>query len=63
MEQLEQARGLVRELKQMSTNDQAAIVARRETTIEDLIINAGKIKQRPIKKRSPKATLVQPLTV
>jgi hypothetical protein len=60
MEQLEQARGLIQELRQRSTSDQAAIVAKRETTIASLAINAGKIKKIPIKKRSTKETLVQP---
>jgi hypothetical protein len=62
MEQIEQARGLIQQLRQMSTSDQAAIVAKRETTIESLTINAGKIKPRPIKKRSTKETFVQPPT-
>ena len=61
MEQIEQARGLIQQLKQMSTSDQAAIVAKRETTIESLTINAGKIK--PVKgtskKGSTKETSVQ----
>ncbi len=49
MEQLEQARGLVQELKQRSTSDQADIVAKRETIIANLTINAGKIKKPVIK--------------
>lgn len=59
MEQLEQARGLVQELKQMSTTDQAAIVAKRETTIADLTDIAGKLKKPAIKKKGTKETLVQ----
>jgi hypothetical protein len=59
MEQLEQARGLVQELKQMSTTDQAAIVAKRETTVADLTDIAGKIKTPAIKKRSAKETVEQ----
>jgi hypothetical protein len=63
MEQLEQARGLVQELKQMSTADQAAIVAKRETTVADLTDIAGKIKTPAIKKKSTKETLVQAATL
>jgi len=63
MEQLEQARGLIQVLKQMSTTDQAAFVAKRETTIESLKIIAGKLKKPPIKKRSTKETLVQAATL
>ena len=62
MEQIEQARELIQKLKQMSTSDQTAIVARRESTIEDLaIITAGKLKKVPRKKANTKGTLVQPL--
>jgi NAD-dependent DNA ligase len=62
MAQIEQARELIRKLKQMSTSDQTAIVARRESTIEDLaIITAGKLKKVPRKKANTKGTLVQPL--
>ncbi len=61
MGQIEQARELIQKLKQMSTSDQAAIVARRESTIEDLaIITAGKLKKGP-KKGSTKGTSVLPL--
>ena len=61
MAQIEQARELIRKLKQMSTSDQTAIVARRESTIEDLaIITAGKLKKVPRKKANTKGTLVQP---
>ena len=59
MEQLEQARGLVQDLRQMSTADQAAFVAKRETTIASLADIAGKLKKPAIKKRSTKETLVQ----
>jgi len=59
MKQLEQARGLIQELKQMSTTDQAAIVAKRETTVAGLTEIAGKIKTPAIKKRSTKDTLEQ----
>jgi hypothetical protein len=59
MEQLEQARGLVQELKQMSTTDQAAIVAKRETTVAGLTDIAGRIKTPAIKKRSAKETAEQ----
>ena len=61
IEQLEQARGLIQQLKQMSTSDQAAIVAKRETTIESLTINAGKIKplKGASKKGSTKETVAQ----
>jgi len=64
MQQLEQARGLIRHLKQMSTSNQAGIVAKRETTVESLTINAGKIKPRKTssKKASTKETLAQPST-
>jgi hypothetical protein len=63
MEQLEQARTLIQELKQMSTTEQAAIVAKRETTIANLTINAGKIKKPPVKKRAAKETVVQPSAI
>ena len=59
LEQLEQARGLIQELKQLSTADQAAFVTKRETTIADLTDIAGKIKTPAIKKRSAKETMVQ----
>ena len=62
MEQIEKARELIQQLKQMSTSDQTAIVARRESTIEDLaIIAADKLKKVPLKKARTKGTLVQPL--
>jgi hypothetical protein len=62
MGQIEQARELIQKLKQMSTSDQAAIVARRESTIEDLaIITDGKLKKGPSKKGRTKGTLVLPL--
>jgi hypothetical protein len=63
MEQLEKARGLIQELRQMSTTDQAAIVAKRESTIADLTDIAGKLKKPVIKKRSAKETLVQAATL
>ena len=63
MEQLEQARGLVQELQQMSTTDQAAIVAKRETTIASLTDIAGNLKKPVIKKRSTKEALVQAATL
>jgi len=63
MEQLEQARGLVQELKQMSTTDQADIVAKRETTIASLTDIAGNLKKPVIKKRSMKETVVQAATL
>ncbi len=61
LEQLEQARGLIEQLKQLSTDDQAAFVAKRETTIANLTINAGKIKplKGTSKKRSAKETAAQ----
>ena len=58
-EQLEQARGLIQVLKQMSTTDQADIVAKRETTIARLTDIAGNLKKPAIKKRSKKETLEQ----
>jgi NAD-dependent DNA ligase len=62
MEQIERMRELIQKLKQMSTSDQTAIVARRESTIEDLaIIAAGKLKKVPRKKASTKGILVQPV--
>ncbi len=61
MEQIGQARQLLQELKQMSTSDQTTIVAKRESTIEGLAVNAGKIKKGPIKKGNTKGKLVQPL--
>jgi hypothetical protein len=63
MEQLERARGLIQVLKQMSTTDQAAIVAKRETTIESLTDIAGKLKKPAIKKRRAKETLEQAATL
>ena len=64
MTQLEQARGLMMELKQRSTSDQAFIVAKRETTIENLMINAGKIRtKQPAKRKSAKETLVHPTAI
>ena len=63
MEQLEQARGLLQELKLMSTDDQAAFVAKRETTIASLKDIAGKIKAPAIRKKSTKETLVQAATL
>lgn len=59
MEQLERARGLIQELKQMSTADQAAIVARRETTVASLTDIAGNLKKPVVKKRKTKETPVQ----
>jgi len=62
MEQIERARELIQKLKQMSTSDQTAIVAKRASTIEDLaIITAVKLKKAPRKKASTKGTFVQPL--
>ena len=62
MEQIEQARVLIRKLNQMSTSDQTAIVARRVSTIEELaIITANKLKKMPSKKGRTKGTLVLPL--
>lgn len=43
LEQIEKARELIQKLKQMSTSEQTAIVAKRESTIEALAINAGKL--------------------
>ena len=63
MEQLEQARGLIQELKQMSTTDQADIVAKRETTIAGLTEIAGKLKKPAVKKISAKETLAQAATL
>src|SRR5574340_451221 len=59
MAQLEQARALILELKQMSTSEEDYIVAKRETAIEYLAINANKIKKQPIKKKSAKEPLAQ----
>jgi hypothetical protein len=63
MEQLEQARGLIQVLKQMSTTDQADIVAKRETTVASLTDIAGTLKKPAIKKRSTKETLVHATTL
>jgi len=63
MEQLEQARRLIEELKQMSTADQADIVAKRETNIACLTDIAGNLKKPAIKKRSMKETLVRAATL
>ena len=61
MEQIEKARELIQKLKQMSTSDQTAIVAKRESTIEALAVNAGKIKKGPRKKKNTKAPLADTL--
>jgi len=59
MEQIEKARELIQKLKLMSTSDQTAIVARRESTIEDLaIIAAAKLKKTPSKKGRTNGTVV-----
>jgi len=63
MEQLEQARGLIQELKQMATNDQTDIVAKREQTVASLTDIAGKLKKPVVKKRSTKAALEQAATL
>src|SRR5512140_2587618 len=63
MVQLEQARGLIQELKQLSNADQAAIVAKRESTIAGLTDIAGKLKKPAIKKRSAKETSAQAATL
>ena len=63
MERLEQARGLVQELKQMATADQAAIVAKRETTIADLTEIAGNLKKPVVRKKRAKETLEQAATL
>ena len=63
MEQLEQARGLIQELKQISTADQAFIVAKRETTIADLTDIAGNLKKPVVKKKRTKETLEQAATL
>jgi hypothetical protein len=61
MVRIEQARGLIQKLKQISTSEQTAIVAKRESTIESLAINAGKIKRGPVRKTTVKEPLVQAL--
>jgi len=61
MAQIEQARELIQKLKQISTSDQTAIVARRESTIEGLAMKAGKLKKVPCKKASTKGQFVQPV--
>ena len=63
MERLGQARGLIEELKQLSTTDQEAIVAKRETTIASLTDIAGNLKKPVIKKRITKAALAQAATL
>jgi len=63
MEQLEQARGLIQVLKQMSTTDQAAFVAKRETSIADLTDIAGNLKKPVVKKKRTKETLEQAATL
>lgn len=55
MEKLEQARGLIQELKQLSTSEQAAIVFKREITIAGLTDIAGSLKP-AVKKKSMKET-------
>jgi FKBP-type peptidyl-prolyl cis-trans isomerase (trigger factor) len=61
MEQIGQARQLIQELKQMSTSDQTTIVAKRESTIEGLAVNASKIKKGPTKKKNTKEKFEQPM--
>jgi hypothetical protein len=61
MEQIEKARELIQKLKQMSTSDQTAIVAKRESTVEALAVNAGKIKKGPTKKGKTKGKSERPL--
>jgi hypothetical protein len=63
MEKLEQARGLIQELKQMSTTEQAAIVSKREMTIAGLTDIAGNLKKPAVKKRSMKKTSEQAATL
>ncbi|MDH4162193.1 MAG: hypothetical protein OEW15_05825 [Nitrospirota bacterium] len=63
MAQLEQARGLIVELKQMATSEQEYMVAKRETAIAHLMLNAAKIKKQPIKKRMAKEVLVLPSVI
>ena len=57
MEKLERARGLLQELKEMSTTEQAAIVFKREMTIAGLTDIAGNLKKPAVKKRGMKKTL------
>ena len=63
MEQLEKAAGLIQELRQMSTAEQAAIVAKRESTVASLTEIAGNLKKPAVKKRSTKETPVQAATL
>ena len=63
MEKLEQARGLIQELKQMSTIEQATIVFKREMTIAGLADIAGNLKKPAVKKKSMKKTLEQAVTL
>ena len=62
LEKLEQARGLIQELKQMATTEQAAIVFKREMTIAGLMAIAGNLKP-AVKKRSMKKALEQAATL
>lgn len=63
MEQLEQAQTLILELKQLSTEDQAAFVVKREKTIESLTNIAGMLKKPVVKKKSAKEPLAQAATL
>ena len=63
MEKLEQARGLIQELKQMSTTEQAAIVFKREMTIAGLMDIAGNLKKPAVKKSSMKKASEQAATL
>ena len=63
LEKLEQARVLIEELKQMSTTDQAAIVAKRETTVASLTDIAGSLKKPVVKRKRTKETLEQAATL
>ncbi|MHB8844015.1 MAG: hypothetical protein ACYC7L_04640 [Nitrospirota bacterium] len=63
LEKLERARGLIQELKQLSTTHQAAIVAKRESTIADLTEIAGNLKKPAVKKKRTKETAEQAATL
>ena len=57
MEKLERARGLIQELKEMSTTEQTGIVFKREMTVAGLTDIAGNLKKPVVKKRGMKKTL------
>ena len=63
MEKLEQAGGLIEELRHMATTEQAGIVLKREKTIAGLRDIVGNLTKPAVKKRNLKKTLEQAATL